>query len=522
VKKLSLWFSLLPLLIACQTTSISSSISTPSERILINNYVVGVEESVKIIVTFTGTVEPVEYTFEGDDIRILSGGYIRGHRSNTTTRVTAITTSLLTTSFDVFVEGNLYQPVSTFEQSEGWMNPIVIDPIASLTRDRDFPMGIDISTVKDLYDQGGQFYNEFNQSESLFFILKRHGVNYIRIRLWNDPFNRFLDTDGQEQVVPYGGGINDLDTTLDIAIGAKAAGLKILLNFHFSDFWADPGKQVIPKAWAELPTVEAVGQALKEFVQNTLTVFQEHGALPDMVQIGNETTPGLFTSAPGPVNTELTGGDPYYISQRTTINSAIRGQTGSSNFYHYIEQGLAGVKAVSDDILTVIHLARGFANANNFINYYQQFAGLDYDIIGLSAYSFYHFQTGFTTLKSTLQTIAQAFPDKLISLVETSYAFTYAPHPHAANIFSRNGGQELTGYPVTVQGQANNLREVIASIADIENGYGVFYWEGAWIPVERVGWADRRSKNTWANQALFTYDGKPLPSLSVFNDVWSE
>jgi arabinogalactan endo-1,4-beta-galactosidase len=521
VKKLPLWMTILPLLIACQSTSISSSLSNASERILINNYVVAVEESIKIVVTFTGAIEPVEFTFEGDNIRILSGGYIRGHRSNTTTRVTAITPSLLTTSFDVFVEAKVYQPVSTFEQSEGWLNPITINPIPSLTPDRDFPMGIDISTVKALYDQGAQFYNEFNQAESLFFILKRHGVNYVRIRLWNDPFNRFLDDNGQEMVVPYGGGINDLETTLDIAIGAKAAGLKILLNFHFSDFWADPGKQVIPKDWANLPTATAVGQALKDYVTDTLLMFDAHGALPDMVQIGNETTPGLFTSAPGPVNTELTGGDPYYISKRTSIDQAIRGQTGSSNFYHYMEQGLAGVKAVSDDILTVIHLARGFASASNFINYFNQFSGLDYDIIGLSAYSFYHFQTGFSTLKSTLQLIGQAFPDKKISLVETSYGFTYAPHPHAANIFSRNGGQELAGYPVTVQGQANNLREVIASIADLDNGYGVFYWEGAWIPIEGVGWADSRSKNTWANQALFTYDGYPLPSLSVFKDVIS-
>jgi len=506
-------FLAVPVLFGCAGTS--SSMSSNSDRVIINNYEVNVEHPLEIEPIFTGTVEPVTYAYEGDDIRI-DNGFIYGLLSNTTTEVTATTSSNLTTTFSVTVEEDNYVSTVAAEASEGWLNPITVDPIAALANNETFPLGIDISMVKQIYDQGGQFYNDEGHAESVYRILKEHGVNYIRLRLWNDPYNHIDDT-----LVPYGGGICDLATDIAMAKGAKDAGLKLLLDFHFSDFWADPGKQVIPKAWKDLTSSVAVASALQAYVTETLTAFQEAGALPDMVQLGNETTSGLFTTYPGGTNDHLTGDNPYYISQRTSISSVISGPNGSANLVTYMSAALDGVHAVSEDILTMIHIAKGMTGTAFIANYYHQFDALDYDIIGLSGYSYYHFPGGLTTLHDCLSFVSNEFPTKKITIAETAYAFTYAADANASNIFSRTNEtvSALSGYDVTVQGQADLIRDITNEVASIPNGFGVFYWEGAWLPVAGAGWADLNSKCSWANQSFFTYDGKALPSLDLYTGI---
>lgn len=489
-----------------------------SSPLVIDDLSVKVEQRIKI-----PTSGEYSFTYEGKDIWIEEG-HVRGMLSGTETMVTAMNKKRQKTTFKVKVLEDNYANVenkSSAETTEGWLNEIDISPIPSLATHTDFPMGMDISMTKQIYDQGGQFYNEEGRAESVYRILKRAGVNYVRFRLWNDPYNHFINEDSEEVSIPYGGGINDLPTVVYMAQSAKEAGLKVLLDFHFSDFWADPGKQVLPKEFAHLTTSDEVAEALYNYVKNSLNAFQNLNALPDMVQLGNEITPGIFTSMPGPVNEKLTGDSPYYTSRSTPINQEIAGYSGTPNLIKYLNKAIQAVNEVNPDILKMLHLARGFSNSNNLINFFTQFKELDYEIIGLSAYSYYHFQTGFDTLRTSLIALSEAFPDKKINLVETAYGFTYAAFRNASNIFSRSGNiSAFPGYDVSVQGQANFMVDLIKSIADLPNGYGFFYWEGAWIPVFGAGWADSRSKDSWANQTFFTYSGKVLPSLGVYKHVF--
>ncbi len=496
-------FLLVPLLSGCNSQG----------RIIINDYEVYVEEKMPIDVIFTAQEEDVNFIYESENM-VIEDGVIRGLMSGTSTSVKAKTKSGLETNFTVTVSEDNYVSTNSNELSEGWLDPITVEPIPELSGEDEFPLGIDISMVEQVYAMGGQYYNQDGKAESVYHILKDHGVNYVRIRLWNDPFNHV-----GEELVPYGGGICDIATVLPMARHAKEAGMKILLDYHFSDFWADPGKQVMPKDWASYSSAEDVASAMAEYVRTTLQALQSVNAMPDMVQLGNEITNGLFTSAPGGTNTTLTGDNPYYISQRSGISSLISAPNGSANLHAYMHAALNAVHDLDPDILTMIHIAKGMTGIDYIKNYYHQFDDLDYDIIGLSGYSYYHFQTGLATLQNCLNAISEEFPTKKITIAETAYGYTYAPHAWASNIFSRTGGQALSGYDVSVQGQATLTRDIIEAVASLDNGYGVFYWEGAWLPIQGAGWADANSKCSWANQTFFTYDGRVLPSLELFSRI---
>lgn len=241
------------LLIGCGNGG-SSSEANPN-RIIISDYEVGIYDPHLISPIFTKYSEPLTYSFNGTHIAI-EDGQVFGLRADTKTVVKATAPSGAETTFSVFVIEDEYEAQTPQEVSEGWMNDISVAPVNGI--DEDYPLGIDVSMVKQIYDNGGQYYNEDGIAQDVYQILKNHGVNYIRIRLWNDPYNYVTNEDDEVVKVPYGGGINDLATDLAIAKDARRAGLKILLDFHYSDFWADPSNQVIPKAWKDLTSPKAV------------------------------------------------------------------------------------------------------------------------------------------------------------------------------------------------------------------------------------------------------------------------
>ena len=147
--------------------------------------------------------------------------------------------------------------------------------------------GMDISSYNALKNAGVKFYDKDGKEASLLKILSDNGVNYIRIRIWNDPYNEKGET--------YGGGGNDVETGLKIAREAKEYGMKILLDFHYSDFWADPAQQIIPKAWkADKDNPEKMCDHVYEFTKDTVNKFLKEGANVGMVQIGNEITNGML------------------------------------------------------------------------------------------------------------------------------------------------------------------------------------------------------------------------------------
>ena len=493
------------------TTSQSTTTPTDNRRIIINSYTLEVDEVKQFSVKFVNMEEePVTYSYDNQNIWIYDNK-IQGMLSGTTTIVTATTDSGVSTVFNVTVREDNYSSTLSQEISEGWLNPIEVNPLNNKI-DSSFPLGIDMSMVYQVVQNGGKYYNSEGKRQNVFQILADNGVNYVRLRLWNDPYNTY--STGEK--VSYGGGTCDKETIIKLAREAKAVGLKLLLDFHYSDFWADPTYQVIPKAWADYKTSDEVANALYEYTKSILLELKEVDALPDIVQIGNEVTHGMMTKYPGDESDKLTGDlNAEYLTNSYSLNSNIRGYAYTDNFRKYLKAGLDAVNEVDGDILTMIHISKGMTGTDFMKSFYQDLNGLDFDIIGLSYYPKY--QGKISDLKNALDFLYREFPDKLVTIAETSYAFTYASSIHASNSF--NSEWTLSGYDVSVSGQANFLRDVIETLASSPNGYGLFWWEGAWLPVAGAGWADSLTRCTWANQTFFTYNGKVLPSLSVFNAV---
>ncbi len=373
----------------------------------------------------------------------------------------------------------------------------------------DFIKGVDISSVIALENSGVVFYNQQGEVQDIFKTLQEHGVNYIRVRVWNDPY----DEAGNR----YGGGNNDLATAIEIGKRATKQGLKLLVNFHYSDFWADPGKQQAPKAW-EVLNIDEKAKALYEYTKDAVEQMLLAGIDVGMIQIGNETTGRM-------------SGESNWINIAKLMNAGSQSVRELSQAYN-------------QDILIAVHFTNPERQGE-----YQRYAmilenfNVDYDIFASSYYAFWH--GSLENLTSQLKMIANDFGKKVM-VAEVSYAYTYENGDNFGNTISAHSSLAKP-YPITVQGQANAIRDCIQAVVDVgEAGIGVFYWEPAWIPVpgnnyqERSvlwekygsGWASSFAASydpvdagvyyggsSWDNQALFDFTGRPLPSLRVFQYV---
>ncbi len=356
--------------------------------------------------------------------------------------------------------------------------------------DKNYIMGVDLSSIIEVENAGGKFYNFDGEEEDIFTILADAGVNYVRIRLWNDPY----DSAGNS----FGGGGNDLETDIAIAKRAVAAGMKICLDFHYSDFWADPDKQTIPREWQSY-TRDQLSEVVYNYTYDVLTRFKDEGCLPSMVQTGNEINNGLLWN---------------YGSATSWRNI-------------YLSYAMQAVKKVSSKIKTVIHLANGatYSTISSYIDELEA-AKVDFDVIGLSYYSYWHgsmskFQDCVTQLDENY--------DYDICVMEYSYGYGDDSNEYTGNIFS-SALEETGGYKATVQGQASYIHDVNEVVASAKQGIGSFYWEPAWLPLEGTSWASTYAASylaaqgdgggegtvSWANQALFDFDGHPLDSLKAF------
>lgn len=372
-----------------------------------------------------------------------------------------------------------------------------VNPIDGLSPD--FMMGADISMLSQIEQSGGKYYVNGIEEDCLE-ILQDHGVNWIRLRIWVNP----TDENGNG----LGGGNNDLTKTIEIATRAKKLGLKVLIDFHYSDWWADPSTQTKPRAWADLNTAE-LQQAVYDYTANVIQSLVDAKAGPDMVQLGNEINGGMLWPD-GKIwkeGDEQIGG---FEGLAALLNEGI--QAVSDNDPH--------VNNPDKRIKIMIHLANG---GNNDL-YHTVFDGLteqgvEYDIIGLSYYSYWH--GPMEDLISNMNEISARY-NKPVIIAETAYAFTVDAGDDHANLFG-DGLQEQGGYQASVQGQANAMRDLMAAVAQVpENkGQGIFYWEPEWIPVEGAGWKTGEG-DAWENQAMFDFNGNALASLNVFHLVRPE
>lgn len=364
----------------------------------------------------------------------------------------------------------------------------------------DFIKGMDLSTLMELENLGAKYYDGGKETD-LLEIMKKHDVDTIRIRLWNDPYSP-----GGE---PYGAGNNDLKTSLAIAKRVTKAGFGVLLNFHYSDFWADPGKQIKPKAWKHYST-EELEQAVYRYTKETIEVFKENKVNLTMVQVGNELSKGLLWPE---------GKVPQYDCIAKFVNAGIR-----------------GVRAVDQDVRIMLHLDNGGNNAlyREWFDHYME-QGEDFQIIGLSYYPFWH--GTLNMLEDNMKDIALRYRKDLI-VAEVSMGYTMEdyksyeklPDEQRKGYATKRDLTEKIEYPMTKAGQAAFMQDILERIHRIPEGKGkgFFYWEPAWIPVPGSGWATKASLeymsdpgpcgNEWANQALFDYEGNVLPALKVIRD----
>ncbi len=395
---------------------------------------------------------------------------------------------------------------------------VIVDKVEGITDD--FIRGVDISTYISLIDSGVK-YKGWDGKElddvGFFRLLKEAGVNYVRIRVWNDPYK------DAEKKQGYGAGNCDVEKAARMGAWATEAGLKVMIDFHYSDFWADPGRQIAPKAWKNF-TVEQKADAIGTFTTESLNTIIAAGADVRMVQVGNETT------------------------------AAICGEKDWANMATLFKAGCAAVKSVDPTILRAIHFTnpekssnmKGYAEKLNTFE-------VDYDVFASSYYPYWH--GTLDNLTSVLKSIATDY-DKKVMVAETSWASTMEDGDGQPNVVRKGNNDDTSVYAATPQGQAYEVRDVIDAVAKVgEAGIGVMYWEPAWLPVnvyhadaenaEQIlaanhqawetygsGWAsshsigydtavneDNYGGSEWDNQAMFDFEGNPLPSLNVFKYV---
>ena len=363
-----------------------------------------------------------------------------------------------------------------------------------------FVKGMDLSTLLEMERCGAKYYDH-GQEMDILDIMKKYDVDTIRLRLWNDPKS--------ESGEPYGAGNNDLAETIAIGKRVTDAGLGVLLNFHYSDFWADPGKQIKPKAWASYG-VEELEKAVYDFTKDSLQQVLDAGVNVTMIQVGNELSNGLLWPE---------GQLPNY-----------------DNVAKFVSAGIRACREVKADIPLMIHLDNGGNNAlyRDWFDHYME-RGEDFDYIGMSYYPFWH--GTLQMLEDNMNDIAVRYGKELI-VAEVSMGHTMEDYKSYEKLTDseRKGyatKPELAAkveYPMTVQGQVDFTKDFLNRVANVadDKGAGFFWWEPAWIPVPGSGWATPASLkymndpgpcgNEWANQALFDYEGNALPTLEVIRN----
>lgn len=389
----------------------------------------------------------------------------------------------------------------------------------------DFITGADLSSYLSLKNSGVVFHDEEGNvlDDAAFFkYLKDGGTNWVRIRVWNDPYDS--NKNG------YGGGNNDIEAAKKIGKWATDAGMQVLIDFHYSDFWADPGKQKEPKAWTGY-SVEQKVDAIEKFTKDSLDALKAAGVDVGMVQVGNETTGSI-------------------------CGVTLSDWANSSKLFN---AGSKAVRAFDEDCLVAIHFTNP-ERTGNYANFAKNLDSnnVDYDVFASSYYPFWHGTT--ENLTTQLADIAKTY-NKKVMVAETSWATTLDNQDGHDNTVRKGTNDSNTDYGYSVQGQADELRAVIKAINDVNtvasgNGIGVFYWEPAWISKNYIYRADGsknqelldENKDTWEtfgsgwaasyakeydpndagkwyggsaidNQAWFDFFGNALPTAKVYSYI---
>ncbi|MDT7785564.1 MAG: arabinogalactan endo,4-beta-galactosidase, partial [Pseudonocardiales bacterium] len=323
-------------------------------------------------------------------------------------------------------------------------------------------------TVQRALDIGAKYHDANGVAKDPLDVLRGAGVNYVRLRIWNNPRS----------------GYNNKAKVLQYAKTVKAKGLKLLVDFHYSDTWADPGKQTKPAAWSS----HNIGQLQTDvynYTYDVCTSLKAQGTTPDSVQIGNEINTGMLWNDGKVVGDNFAG------------------------LGRLLKSGYNATKACDQDTQVIIHTANVATGPRWFFDGIRA-QGVQWDITALSYYCYWH--GNMSAMASVVADVRSRY-GKPVVLAETAYPYTTANHDGTANVISAS--QPCSGYPATPAGQAANFTAV-QNTARNAGAIGIFYWEPTWTAVRGNGWdpADiANSGNGWENQAVFDRTGRLLPGI---------
>lgn len=325
-----------------------------------------------------------------------------------------------------------------------------------------FYFGNDLSYVNQMEDCGA-IYREDGQPKDVFEIFADHGTNLVRVRLWNDP-SWWQDSLSQPAgVLPHYSDLVDVKKTI---ARAKAAGMQVMLDMHLSDFWADPGQQLIPRAWLGVAyDIEALKDSVYNYTSQLLTELNNEGLMPEIVKVGNESNGGILRHIPVPDGFEV---------QSTVSNSWSR----HGQLWNAAIQAIRDVGATASiNPKIAIHFSSALNgqvwNFNNLIN---SGGVTDFDIMGISYYYGWH-QGSIAELKSTVEDLVAAFPSYEIMVAETGYPWSTENFDQLSNIITEPDPEYL---PVSPEKQLEYLVDYTRAVMQ-GGGKGVIFWEPAWV-----------------------------------------
>ena len=349
---------------------------------------------------------------------------------------------------------------------------ILIGFINSLlfTQSNEFMKGVDLSMLKQVEDNGGLFYDNVNPIDPIQEFNSK-GINTVRLKIWHNPLLNY----------------NDLESVLEIAERVKNADLDLLLDFHYSDTWADPSNQNKPAAWENL-NFETLCDSIEQYSRYVITKLKNQNTLPKYVQIGNETDCGFLWP------------DGYVCGES---NNDIQWNKLRDLFMHAIE-GVNAALDFEDSLKIISHVSSG---GNWFFGNLLE-EDIPIDILAISYYPMWH--GTLADLNQNINMLATQF-GKPVLVVETAYPFTLSWNDNTNNILGLET-QLLDGYEASEEGQFSFLYDLISLVHDNDFGYGICYWAPDWISTSQFG-------SPWENQALFDFDGQLLDAVSVFDDA---
>lgn len=368
-------------------------------------------------------------------------------------------------------------------------------------------LGVDVSTYLEQQRISHPKYFKDGKEVDPFKLFKENGVTMLRTRIWNDPYD--------ENKGPYLAGTCDVDNFIELAKKVAPYGFEHIVDFHYSDFWADPAKQFLPKAWKNYSYQEVV-KAVYDFTKESLLKIKKNGIDVKMVQVGNEITHGLLW--------------PFGKLEYDDTKEACFDRYGE-----LLNSGIKAVKEVYPNAKTILHLEQSYDQVlyRDILTHLRD-RNVHFDIIGTSYYPFWHH--GFDEYFANMDMIQKEFGLPVMN-VELGFPFTLLdyrvdeetgkPKHLVINADNIDDYLKLMPFYPDKEGQAKFV-ETFLRLAKEHHLIGACYWEPTWIPGEGICWGSENAqiyqlgevvkdaRNEWANQCLFDYEGNALPALDKY------